>query len=163
MLHDVKIEEHVVAPYKKPYSLIPGNEEFNNHVSMVRIRSEHAIGFLKVYVSTSRTNRRTNLRLIGLPPAWACVHSFAMQSEADERGPDSDDDVVMADPFIQEWLSSSSDSEANVAPVATRVHAGQAKREDLKHHLFRAKARRKRHRARRQREELGMNSDSGEE
>ncbi|KAJ7728690.1 hypothetical protein DFH07DRAFT_850927 [Mycena maculata] len=118
---------------------------------MVRIRSEHAIGFLK-----------------GRFHSWvaACVgvHSFAMRSETEEHG-DSDEEAVMADPFIQEGLSSSSDSEANaaLAPVGVRMHAGKIKREDLKRRLFRAKERRKRHQQRRQQQELGMGSDSGGE
>jgi hypothetical protein len=44
---NIQIKTWVVAPYKKPECEIPENEEFNNHVSMVHIRSEHAIGFLK--------------------------------------------------------------------------------------------------------------------
>lgn len=162
----------MVAPYKKPYSLLPGNEEFNNHVSMVRIRSEHAIGFLKGRFHSLK-GLRVNIKdekTHKLATYWvaACVgvHSFAMQSEAEERGPDSDEEAVMADPFIREGLSSSSDSDANaaLAPAGVQsVHPGKAKREDLKRRLFKAKDRRKRHRARRQRMELGMSSDSGGE
>ncbi|KDR66667.1 hypothetical protein GALMADRAFT_45593, partial [Galerina marginata CBS 339.88] len=37
----------VVAPFKKPESDDPNNTILDNHVSIVRIRSEHAIGFLK--------------------------------------------------------------------------------------------------------------------
>jgi len=87
-----------------------------------------------------------------------------MQCEDEERG-DSDEDAVMADPFINEGLSSSSDSEANGAPAtaATQIHAGKAKREDLKRLLFKAKSRRSRHRARKQRQELGMSNESGGE
>jgi hypothetical protein len=43
----LKISAWVVAPYKKPERDLPDNEVFNNHVSHVCIRSEHAIGFLK--------------------------------------------------------------------------------------------------------------------
>ncbi|KDQ48957.1 hypothetical protein JAAARDRAFT_102690, partial [Jaapia argillacea MUCL 33604] len=41
------ISTWIVAPYKKPERDIPENEEFNRHLSMVRIRSEHVIGYLK--------------------------------------------------------------------------------------------------------------------
>ncbi|KDR65953.1 hypothetical protein GALMADRAFT_81317, partial [Galerina marginata CBS 339.88] len=37
----------VVAPYKAPENNCPRNTEFNNHVSILRIWSEHAIGYLK--------------------------------------------------------------------------------------------------------------------
>jgi hypothetical protein len=43
----LQIEEWLVAPYKKPQRDLPDNNEFNNHLSMVRIRSEHCIGFAK--------------------------------------------------------------------------------------------------------------------
>jgi hypothetical protein len=162
----------MVAPYKKPFSLLPGNEEFNNHVSMVRIRSEHTIGFVKgrfqslkglrISIKDERTHRFATYWIA----ACVGVHSFAMQCEDEQRGPESDDDAVMADPFINEGLSSSSsDSDANVAlgSAGIPVHAGKAKRETLKRRLFRAKERRRRHRARRQQQELGMSSDSGDE
>src|ERR1700761_7411388 len=42
-----QLGDWVTAPYKRPEALEPEKEEFNNHVSMLRIRSEHAIGFLK--------------------------------------------------------------------------------------------------------------------
>lgn len=42
-----QVDTWVVAPYKKPEHDIPDNEEFNNHVSMVRIQFEHTIEFLK--------------------------------------------------------------------------------------------------------------------
>ncbi|KZT63661.1 hypothetical protein DAEQUDRAFT_634792, partial [Daedalea quercina L-15889] len=41
------IDIWVVAPYKRPDRDLPENERFNNHVSIIRVRSEHAIGFLK--------------------------------------------------------------------------------------------------------------------
>src|SRR3954470_22494302 len=45
--HAIQIDVWITAPYKKPDSDLADNEIFNNHVSMLRIRSEHAIGFLK--------------------------------------------------------------------------------------------------------------------
>lgn len=158
----------MVAPYKKPFSLEPGNEEFNKHVSMVRIRSEHAIGFfkgrfhsmkdLRVNIKDEKTHRFATYWVA----ACVGVHSFAMQCEEEERGGDGDDEAVMADPFIDEGLSSTSGSEADNAPplAGIQVHAGKSKREQLKRRLFRAKERRSRHRAQKQRRELGMSSDS---
>jgi hypothetical protein len=43
-MNNVQLQEWMISPFKKP-SANPGNEEFNNHVFMVRIRSKHAIGF----------------------------------------------------------------------------------------------------------------------
>ncbi|KAF7351923.1 DDE Tnp4 domain-containing protein [Mycena venus] len=164
------LEKWMISPFKKPFSLLQGNEEFNNHVSMVRIRSEHAIGFFKGRFQSMK-GLRVNIKdekTHKFATYWiaACIgiHSFAMQCEAEERGADGDDEAVMADPFIDEGLSSS-DSEVNTTFMATGipVHAGKAKREELKRRLFKAKERRKRHRARRQRQELGLDSDGSVE
>jgi hypothetical protein len=157
----------MVSPYKKPHSLLAGNEELNNHVSMVRIRSEHAIGFLKGRFQSlkglrvSIKDQKTHKFATYWVAACIGVHSFAMECEDTERDAEAEEDAVMADPFINEGLSSSSDSDANAAyaPPGTRFHAGKTKREDLKRRLFRAKEKRRRHRARRQRQELGISSD----
>jgi hypothetical protein len=170
-MYDVQLEEWMISPFKKPFSELPGNEEFNNHVSMVRIRSEHAIGFLKgrfhslkglrMHIKDEKTHKFATYWVA----ACVGVHSFAMQCEEEERGPVSDDEAVMADPFIDEGLSSSSDSEGNSrqVPANIPVHAGKAKREQLKRRLFKAKERRSRHRIQRRQQEFGMGSDSGEE
>jgi hypothetical protein len=163
----IQLEKWMVAPFKKPFSLEPGNEEFNNHVSMVRIRSEHAIGFLKGRFHSLK-GLRVNIRdekTHKFATYWvvACIgiHAFAMQCEAEECGADSDDDVAMADLFIREGLSSGSDSEGNAIAMTAgvAVHSGKAKREQLKRCLFRAKDRRRRHRERQQQQELGMESE----
>jgi hypothetical protein len=138
---------------------------------MVRIRSEHAIGFIKGRFQSLK-GLRVNIKdekTHKFATYWvaACVgvHAFAMQCEEEERGPDEDNDAVMADPFINEGLSSTSESEANIAPAlqGVRFHAGKAQREYLKRRLLKTKERRRRHRVQRQREELGMSSDSGGE
>ncbi|KAJ6538041.1 hypothetical protein B0H19DRAFT_1270413 [Mycena capillaripes] len=141
---------------------------------MVRIRSEHAIGFLKGRFQSLKSLRVSikDKKTHKFATYWiaACigVHAFAMQREEVERGAESDEEAVMADPFIAEGLSSSSDSSANEAPRTrggsnlTRLQTGKAKRESLKRALFKAKERRARHREHRRREELGMSSDEDE-
>ena len=37
----------MVTPFKRPLSMQPDNRSFNYHLSKVRVRSEHAVGFLK--------------------------------------------------------------------------------------------------------------------
>ncbi|KDQ52058.1 hypothetical protein JAAARDRAFT_91379, partial [Jaapia argillacea MUCL 33604] len=107
----------MVSPYKKPERDLPNNEVFNNHVSMVRIRSEHAIGFLKGHFQSLKS-LRVNIKdetSHKFATYWviACiaVHAYAMQCEDEEREDDSD--AVDADPFIAEGLSSLSDSDEN--------------------------------------------------
>jgi hypothetical protein len=158
----------MITPYKKPFSLEAGNTEFNNHVSMVRICSEHSIGFLKGRFHSLKDlqilikDEKTHKFMTYWVAACVGVHAFAMQREAEERGADNDDEAVMADPFIDEGLSSESDSEGNstAAQPGICIHHGKAKWKQLKHRLFKAKERCKHHRERRQRQELGLGSDS---
>ncbi|RDB17113.1 hypothetical protein Hypma_001673 [Hypsizygus marmoreus] len=134
------IDDWVVAPYKKPKHDEPLNAEFNNHLSIIHIRSEHAIGFLKgcfqslkdlhMHIKDEASHK--------LATYWvgACIgiYSFAMQCEAEERANNDDGDGVMNDPFIAKGLSlDSSDSDAprSMAPVNIRgnprLQAGKAK------------------------------------
>ncbi|KAF7370022.1 DDE Tnp4 domain-containing protein [Mycena sanguinolenta] len=139
------LEKWVISPYKKPQSLQPGNEEFNNHVSMVRIRSEHAIGFLKGRFQSlkglriSIKDEKTHQFATYWVAACVGVHSFAMQCEEEARDPNDNEDAVMADPFIGEGLSSDSDSEPDAVEAGGVVHAGKTKREELRRLLVKAK------------------------
>src|ERR1700674_716867 len=118
---------------------------------MVRIRSEHAIGFLK---GPFHSLKHLRLRISDehshkFATYWiaACIgiHAFVMQCKDEER---EDADSDFEDPFIAEGLSSSSDLE--VAPQPPRgnvsqrqLHSTKAKREKLKQALFRAKEKRR--------------------
>lgn len=131
---------------------------------MVRIRSEHAIGFLK-----GRFHSLKNLRVWikdkkshKFATYWvaACIsiHTFAMMCEDEEREDDSDQDLV--DPFIAEGLSSSEsdDDLYSLGPQrgprsGFRLQQGKAKQEKVKRALFRAKEKRARRRERRRQEE----------
>lgn len=150
-MFDCKIAKWLVAPYKKPERDLPHNEKFNNHVSMVRIRSEHTIGFLKGRFQSLK-GLRINIkgkRAHKFATYWvaACIgiHAFAMQCEADERsGNDSDAD----DDFIQEGLSEdesecNNNATASSRPRSTftsqgggRLAEGKRRREALKRALF---------------------------
>ena len=138
----------------------PDNEVFNNHLSMIRIRSEHAIGFLKgrfqslkglrLRVVDSRSHKFATYWVL----ACTAIHAFAMQCEAEERASQGEDaDTVDDDPFIRQGLSDSDSSDDGVVPQAgtqgggsaARVRAGRAQREYLKRRLLRAKERHAEH------------------
>jgi hypothetical protein len=172
-----KVDVWVVSPYKKPERDLPDNEEFNKHVSRVRIRSEHAIGFLKGRFHSLKNlrlkikDKRSHIFATYWVAACVGVHSFAMQCEEDERHLDNSDSDLSApeDPFIAEGLSSSDDPDVATmtAPSqitrANRLQAGKVHRERLKEKLFRSKARRAHHNGRRRAERCGVhlsNSDS---
>lgn len=156
LLISEKLEVFLVEPYKMPEREEPDNEVFNNHVSIVRIRSEHAIGFLKGRFQSLKglRVRIRDARSHKFATYWvlSCIgiHGFAMACEEEERkarGEDSSE--VDNDPFILQGLSSSSsDSDNNEPPTGsagrtgTRVQAARARREALKEALFKAKERR---------------------
>ena len=114
---------------------------------MVRIRSEHAIGFLKGRFHSLKGLRINikNEKMHKFATYWiaSCVglHAFAMQCESDENSNGEDN---TQDPFIDEGLSSSSsESEGPASRLqcrSRRLQEGQKRREKLKRRLFRAKA-----------------------
>ncbi|KAF7289251.1 DDE Tnp4 domain-containing protein [Mycena indigotica] len=88
----------VVCPFKKPERDEPDNTLFNNHVSFVRVRSEHCIGFLKGCMQSLKGLRI----LVRSKPdhtyatQWiACcvaVHAYAMHHEAKMAKAEGKDD-----------------------------------------------------------------------
>ncbi|KIM77327.1 hypothetical protein PILCRDRAFT_76885 [Piloderma croceum F 1598] len=137
------LETWVVSPYKKPERDIPKNEEFNNHLSMVRIHSKHVIGFLKgrfhslkhlqLHISDERSQKFATYWIA----ACIGVYAFIMQCEDEEQ---EDVDSDFEDPFIAEGLSpSSSSSDSEPTPQShqgntsqRRLHATKAKCKKLK-------------------------------
>jgi hypothetical protein len=116
----------VIAPFKRPECDLPDNEVFNNHVSILRIWSQHAIGFLKGQFHSLKNLRldikddKTHKIATYWVAACISIHSFAMQCEAEEKAAQEDlnDEFSYEDPFIAEGLSLDSlDSEENDAPV----------------------------------------------
>ena len=135
-----QVDVWIVSPYKKPERDLPDNEEFNKHVSRVRIQSKHAIGFLKGQFHLLKnlhlniSNKKTHIFTTYWVTACVWVHSFAMQCEEHEQHLDNSDSDLSAapeDPFIAEGLSSSSDPDivtaANPSQTST-WHAGHANR-----------------------------------
>ncbi|THU88119.1 hypothetical protein K435DRAFT_680433, partial [Dendrothele bispora CBS 962.96] len=145
------IQTWVVAPYKKPERYEPKNEEFNEAVSRLRIRSEHAIGLFK-----GRFPSLKNLRLCidsavshKIATLWcvACIgiHSFAMQREAEEKKDEGGYEFFERDPFLAQGLSDASDEEHEPVPYTApatrsrgnpRLNAARAFREKLKAEYF---------------------------
>jgi hypothetical protein len=145
----------LVAPYKRPERDLRENEEFNKHVSMVRIRSEHAIGFLKgrfkslkglrVCINDEKSHRFATYWVA------ACViaHNFAIDCEQEEAS-SSDSDTGTQDSMIDDGLSphestsssspssitDESESETDRTHHLGRLTAARQHREELKQALF---------------------------
>jgi hypothetical protein len=119
-----QLDNWLTAPYKKPASLLPDNKTFNNHVSMLRIRSEHSIGFLKGHFHSLK-HLRVNIsdkKTHKIATYWVSssvgIHSFAMECRGD---PDSDN----PDPFIAEGLSTDDEDSADNGGTASAPIRGR--------------------------------------
>lgn len=138
---------------------------------MVRIRSEHAIGFLKgrfqslkglrVLIRDENTHKFATYWIL----ACLGIHSFAMKCEEEEKSSSGHSD----NSFIAQGLSSSSD-DTDERPLAstsgplnthsTPLQAGHAFREDLKKKLLEAKETRAYHREHRNQGHITSSEES---
>jgi len=135
-----QIDSWVVAPYKRPERDDPDNDAFNKRVSMLRIRSEHAIGFLKGRFQSLRDLRvlikdeKTHKNAVYWIVACISIHSFATRCELERQADDYD---LADDPFVAAGLSpTQNDSEhvplSNQTQGSARLARGKQKREELK-------------------------------
>ncbi|KAF7304051.1 DDE Tnp4 domain-containing protein [Mycena indigotica] len=82
------ISRWLTAPFKSPEREDPDNTIFNNHVSYVRVRSEHCIGFLKGRLQSLKglrltiNNRHDHKYATQWIMACVVVHNFALLHEA---------------------------------------------------------------------------------
>ncbi|KAF9484225.1 hypothetical protein BDN70DRAFT_826181 [Pholiota conissans] len=131
---------------------------------MIRIRSEHAIGYLKGRFHSLKnlrvhiTSRRRHIIATYWIAACVGLHSLAIKYEQRERAAVIDDDE-WTDPFIAEGLDDEDGLlERGMPPQsrasATRLEAARACREKLKQRLLRFKAARQQSRIANRREQI---------
>ncbi|KAF7323379.1 DDE Tnp4 domain-containing protein [Mycena chlorophos] len=103
------ISRWLTAPFKSPESNDPDNTKFNNHVSYVRVRSEHCIGFLKGRLQSLKSLRlgieseADHRYVVQWIIACVTVHNFALLHEAKLRAKRPGNPLYTAaedDPFI---------------------------------------------------------------
>lgn len=124
------------------------NTIFNKRVSQIRIRSEHAIGFLKGRFQSLRGLRCSIRSQIDMQftNAWivACItaHNFAMRYE-DEAGFQKDEffqwgvETAKAEQEARQgWLRDNGEFGAAAGARQDELNAGRARRERLKAALF---------------------------
>lgn len=146
-----------MAPYKAPERNLEENEIFNKHVSKLRIRSEHAIGYLKGHFQSLKGLRvlinSSDAHIIAMYWVAACIgiHSFALKHEIQQRqeqDPDFDDNNPYSDPFIYEGISDSEDEDdsqeqgenrTSTSQISVRLRHGKVHQEKMKKWLFQAK------------------------
>ena len=82
-----KLQKWCMIPYKRPHSLLQDNKDFNYHLSKIRIKSEHAIGYLKGRFQLLKklrlniTTKNDVVYLTGWINACIILHSFCMDQE----------------------------------------------------------------------------------
>lgn len=153
-----------MAPYRAPERARPKNAKFNLHVSRLRIKSEHAIGFLKGRFPSLKGLRlqinHADMHRIATYWVSVCiaVHTFCFRIEREEHG---DDDQSYLDPFVDEGITTSSspstpvsedpDSDSDLDHVhgehtqgrSGLLSAAKRFRSTLKHKLLRAQERKR--------------------
>lgn len=103
----------------------------------------------------------------------ACIgiHAFAIRHEAEERrrtDPDFDELAEYEDPFINDGLTTTSDSDSPPNPshswarAPTHLQLAKTRREKLKEKLFRSKVRKSRRAAQERRNTLGAHISSSD-
>ncbi|VDC02626.1 unnamed protein product [Peniophora sp. CBMAI 1063] len=141
------------SPYVKPDKLLPDNAAFNYHLSSIRIRSEHAIGYVKGRWSSLKGLRVAVDDEKGLQFAslWitGCIllHNFALEHEQ-QHGQDFNHDHFYRSgrrysrrmrEFEKEWRDTEEDWRADREAEADEDVAlleGRIKRKKLKEELF---------------------------
>ncbi|KAF5329182.1 hypothetical protein D9611_013194 [Ephemerocybe angulata] len=182
------IQTWVVTPYKKPDSEEADNTIYNNHLSHLRIRSEHAIGFLKGRFQSLKglrvdiTSAKTHQFAVYWVLSCIAIHAFAIASEQAHKESPEDNE------FIYDGLSDAEDATGGGAvhplipqrPVSRHpppppspppqerradvLALARARREDLKKSLLNSLNQRAMNRANRNRArygEYGLDSSSG--
>lgn len=114
---NTQIQKWLVAPFKDPEARHPDKTYFNNRLSQLRVRNEHANGLLKGRFQSLR-GLRLNIsdeKTHKFATYWCvcCIHlhNFALAREAEEREAAGDDMDPADDPFVAAGLSSSSEEE----------------------------------------------------
>jgi hypothetical protein len=153
------VEAWCVTPYKKPANNVPENKTFNYWVShvrtiliqvlsikigfQVRIRSEHAVGFLKGRFQSLRglrqqiKNETDHLRALEWVRTCLVIHTLIHEIETDSNTMDTE----WEEELIQAGIPSDSDISDNEGPVGAgqtrgRETRGARKRRKLKDDLY---------------------------
>jgi hypothetical protein len=164
LLTYLQISDWIVAPYKAPECYLPNNKAFNEKVSSLRIRSEHAIGFLKgrfqslkglrVRINDKKTHKYATYWIA----ACVAVHNFALCCKAEER---TEDQAIEDNPFFRECIDDSEDEDSSSSSedkrpldactfmTQGRLSRGKERCESLKTAMLRAVEQRRERRRRR--------------
>ncbi|KAF7293087.1 DDE Tnp4 domain-containing protein [Mycena indigotica] len=143
------------APIKGPEKETPDNTTFNNHVSYVRVKSEHCIGFVKGRLQSLKglrltiNNEADHIYATQWIMACVVVHNFALLHEAKlraKRPTNPNYTSAENDPFIPAHIRNRQQAntesahqlelETTAAGNRARLAAGKAKRNQLKSYLL---------------------------
>ncbi|PPQ83037.1 hypothetical protein CVT25_005279 [Psilocybe cyanescens] len=134
------IEAWCVTPYKKPASNVPENKTFNFWVSHVRIKSEHAVGYLKGCFQSLKglrqqiKNETDHLRAVEWIRTCIIIHTLIHGIEHHNEDMDPEEDIIAEG--LSSGSSSSGSDDDRVPADIRRETAGQRKHRKVKENLF---------------------------
>lgn len=155
------VEAWCVTPFKKPANNIPENKTFNywvSHVELgslhtsivclqiffqVRIRSEHAVGFLKGRFQSLRglcqqiKNEKDHLRALEWVRACLVIHTLIHDIESETNTLDAQwEEELIAAGIPSDSEDSGNEGPAVISRTRQRETAGQRKRRKVKDSLY---------------------------
>lgn len=130
----------LILPYKQPANNLRENRTFNFHLSTIRIRCEHTIGYLKGRFQSLKELRVRirNAKDLAYATAWinTCIilHAFCIDQELDTHW----DWLRDGQRFEQNWHAQSSQMRETDRSKEIERNEGKQVREDLKKSLLEA-------------------------
>lgn len=133
------LDRWCITPYKKPHTALPENRTFNYHLSRVRVKSEHAMGYLKGRFSSLRGLRQQigdatdHKRALTWVKTCIIIHTLiSFVEEGDEDGEFMDELVREGTDIPGDVIGQADIDQSDTA----RETQGQRKRTELKTMLF---------------------------
>ncbi|KAJ3531949.1 hypothetical protein NMY22_g7953 [Coprinellus aureogranulatus] len=135
------IEAWCITPYKKPAALIPENRTFNFWVSHIRIRSEHAVGYVKGRFQSLRglrqqiVDKKAHERALVWVRTCLVLHNMIQDIESGEPIDEEWEEQLMARADL-DGNESGDEGGGGVAASRARESRGQRKRREVQEWLF---------------------------
>ena len=133
-----KLNKWMMIPYKHPNNHSQENREFNYHLSCVRIRCEHTIGYLKGRFQCLRelriqiNNRKDFVYATSWINSCIALHAFCLDHETMEHSDFLADGLAFEQAEREAPDDSMATTREDVGQRASTLQAGKDKREDLK-------------------------------
>ena len=136
------LDSWCITPYKKPLAALPENKTFNYHLSRVRVKSEHAMGYIKGRFSSLRGLRQQIGDALDHKRALAWVKTCIVIHTLISFIEEGDEDDEFMDELVREGTDLNAPDDVMIGQAgrdqsdSQREAQGQRKRTELKTMLF---------------------------